>query len=129
MAEAMALGKPVIGTNYSGNTDFLSERTGFPVSFTLGLFKTAITFSDGQSWAEPDITSAADAMLQVFRNPAEREVRAASGKAFVDAHYGRANVGGSRHGGSRYSRDPPVTGSCRLIAQALAKRLDALEAL
>ena len=94
MAEAMALGKPVIATEYSGNTDFLSERTGFPVSFTLRPVQDGeYIFSDGQSWAEPDITSAADAMLQVFRNPGEREVRAASGKAFVDAHYGRANVG------------------------------------
>ena len=32
MAEAMAFGKPVIGTDYSGNTEFLSERTGFPVA-------------------------------------------------------------------------------------------------
>jgi glycosyltransferase involved in cell wall biosynthesis len=94
MAEAMALGKPVIGTNYSGNTDFLSERTGFPVSFTLRPVQYGeYIFSDGQSWAEPDVTWAAGAMLQVFRNPGEREVRAASGKAFVEAHYGRTNVG------------------------------------
>jgi hypothetical protein len=32
-------------------------------------------------------------MLQVFRDPAEREARAASGKTFVEAHYGRTNVG------------------------------------
>ncbi len=94
MAEAMALGKPVIGTEYSGNTEFLSERTGFPVSFTLRPVQDGeYIFSDGQSWAEPDVASAAEAMLLVFRNPAEREVRAASGKAFVEAHYGRTNVG------------------------------------
>jgi glycosyltransferase involved in cell wall biosynthesis len=94
MAEAMALGKPVIATNYSGNTDFLSERTGFPVSFTLRpVGDGEYVFSDGQSWAEPDIASAAEAMLQVFRDPAEREARAASGKTFVEAHYGRTNVG------------------------------------
>jgi glycosyltransferase involved in cell wall biosynthesis len=94
MAEAMALGKPVIATDYSGNTDFLSERTGFPVSFTLRPVQDGeYVFSDGQSWAEPNVASATDAMRQVFRDPAEREVRAASGKAFVEAHYGRTNVG------------------------------------
>jgi glycosyltransferase involved in cell wall biosynthesis len=94
MAEAMALGKPVIATDYSGNTDFLSERTGFPVSFTLRPVQDGeYVFSDGQSWAEPDVVSAAEAMLRVFRDPAEREVRAASGKAFVEAHYGRISVG------------------------------------
>jgi glycosyltransferase involved in cell wall biosynthesis len=94
MAEAMALGKPVIATDYSGNTDFLSAHTGFPVSFTLRPVQGGeYIFSDGQSWAEPDIASAAKAMLHVFRDSAEREVRAASGKAFVEAHYGRTNVG------------------------------------
>ena len=31
MAEAMAFGRIVIGTNFSGNADFLTEQTGFPV--------------------------------------------------------------------------------------------------
>jgi glycosyltransferase involved in cell wall biosynthesis len=35
MAEAMALGKPVIGTDYAGSTDFLSEETGYPVPYVL----------------------------------------------------------------------------------------------
>jgi hypothetical protein len=39
------------------------------------------------------MASAAEAMREVFRDPAERGVRAASGKAFVEAHYGRTNVG------------------------------------
>ena len=35
MAEAMSFGRIVIGTNFSGNTDFLTEQTGFPVPYTL----------------------------------------------------------------------------------------------
>ena len=31
LAEAMLLGKPAIGTDYSGNTDFLTEATGYLV--------------------------------------------------------------------------------------------------
>jgi hypothetical protein len=31
----MAFGKPVIGTDYSGSTEFLSKLTGFPVAYTL----------------------------------------------------------------------------------------------
>jgi hypothetical protein len=27
----LLLGKPAIGTGYSGNTDFLNDRTGYPV--------------------------------------------------------------------------------------------------
>jgi glycosyltransferase involved in cell wall biosynthesis len=31
LAEAMLLGKPVVGTAYSGNADFLDDTTGYPV--------------------------------------------------------------------------------------------------
>jgi glycosyltransferase involved in cell wall biosynthesis len=94
MAEAMAFGKPVIGTDYSGSTDFLSDRTGFPVSFTLRPLQPGeYIYSDGQSWAEPDEAAAAEAMQHVFYDRQECQRRAAAGKAFVEARYGRKNVG------------------------------------
>jgi len=94
MAEAMAFGKPVIGTNYSGSTEFLSELTGFPVSFTLRPVQPGeYFFSDGQSWAEPDISAAAEAMQRVFYDRQERQRRAGAGKAFVEVRYGRKTVG------------------------------------
>ena len=34
LAEAMLLGKPVVGTDFSGNTDFLTQDTGYPVKWT-----------------------------------------------------------------------------------------------
>jgi glycosyltransferase involved in cell wall biosynthesis len=94
MAEAMAFGKPVIGTNYSGSTEFLSACTGFPVPFTMRPVQPGeYIFSDGQSWAEPDAAAAAEAMQRVFHDQQERQRLAASGKIFVEAHYGRENVG------------------------------------
>jgi glycosyltransferase involved in cell wall biosynthesis len=94
MAEAMAFGNPVIGTDYSGSTEFLSEATGFPVPYTMRpVGPGEYIFSDGQSWAEPDAAAAAVAMQRVFRDPQERQRRAAAGKAFVQKHYGRHNVG------------------------------------
>jgi glycosyltransferase involved in cell wall biosynthesis len=94
MAEAMAFGKPVIGTDFSGNTDYLSNHTGFPVSFTLRPVEHGeYSFSDGQVWAEPDEAVATEAMRNVLHNLQERQRRAAAGKAFVEARYGRKNVG------------------------------------
>jgi glycosyltransferase involved in cell wall biosynthesis len=94
LAESMALGKPVIGTDYSGNTEFLSELTGFPVSFTMRPVQPGeYVYSEGQSWAEPDNEAAMEAMRRVFHDPQERQRRAAAGKAFVDTHYGRDSVG------------------------------------
>jgi len=94
MAEAMAFGKPVIGTDYSGSREFLSDRTGFPVSFTLRPVQPdEYVFAEGQSWAEPDDASALKAMQRVFYDEQERQIRAAAGKAFVETHYGRENIG------------------------------------
>jgi glycosyltransferase involved in cell wall biosynthesis len=94
MAEAMAFGKPVIGTDYSGSTEFLSERTGFPVAYRMGPVRRGeYVYCDGQSWAEPDKDAAVEAMRRVFYDPAERERRATAGKAFVEEHYGRPKIG------------------------------------
>jgi glycosyltransferase involved in cell wall biosynthesis len=94
MAEAMAFGKPVIGTDYSGNTDFLTEQTGFPIPYAMRAVEDGeYIFSHGQNWAEPDEAVAADAMRQVFSDPGERWRRASAGKALVEVRYGRENVG------------------------------------
>ena len=94
MAEAMAFGKPVIGTDYSGSTEFLSDRTGFPVAYGMRPVAAGeYIFSDGQSWAEPDPLAAAEAMQRVYYDRPERQRRAMAGKAFVEAHYGRENIG------------------------------------
>jgi glycosyltransferase involved in cell wall biosynthesis len=94
MAEAMAFGKPVIGTNYSGSTEFLSDRTGFPVSFTLRpVLPGEYIFSTGQDWAEPEESGAVAAMQRVFYDRQESQCRAAAGRALVAMRYGRENVG------------------------------------
>jgi glycosyltransferase involved in cell wall biosynthesis len=94
LAEAMALGKPVIGTDYSGSTAFLSDQTGFPVPYTLRPVEPhEYIFAYGQSWAEPDEGAAADLMRQVVEQPEETKRRAKAGQACVQSHYGRAAVG------------------------------------
>jgi len=59
-AEAMALGKPVIVTNFSGNTDFTHEHNSCIVNFSLiDVDKNEYAFGEGQKWADPDIEHAA----------------------------------------------------------------------
>jgi glycosyltransferase involved in cell wall biosynthesis len=94
MAEAMAFGNAVIATDYSGSTDFISERTGFPVDYTRRALRDGeYMYASGQSWAEPDEKSAVEAMRRTFYDQAERRRRAAAGKTFVQTRYGRENVG------------------------------------
>jgi glycosyltransferase involved in cell wall biosynthesis len=93
MAEALALGKPVIGTDYSGNHDFLSADTGFPVSYSLRrLMPGEYLMGEGQSWAEPDLRAAIEHMRTVFTDTAERQKRAARGKRYIAEHYSPQKV-------------------------------------
>ena len=94
MAEAMALGKPVIGTGYSGNTDFLSDVTGFPVPWELREVQPGeYPWSEGQSWADPDLLAAQEIMKRVFEDGNERHTRAEAGKAYIKKHYSQTEIG------------------------------------
>lgn len=75
LMEAMALGKPVIATAWSGNTDFMTARNSFPVPYTLvpahGSQTQYRSLYVGRNvqWAEPDIHAAADRMRLVAERP------------------------------------------------------------
>jgi glycosyltransferase involved in cell wall biosynthesis len=70
LAEAMALGKPVIGTAYSGNVDFMNPENSFLVDYTLTRVGAdcQIYPADGE-WAEPSVEHAAALMRQVYEDP------------------------------------------------------------
>jgi len=88
MAEAMALGKPVIGTGFSGNNDFLTTYTGFPVAFSMQPLKVGeYPFSEGQYWAEPDLQDAIKQLRYIANYPADRLRRASAGSEFVRSLY------------------------------------------
>jgi glycosyltransferase involved in cell wall biosynthesis/protein-tyrosine-phosphatase len=60
IAESMYLGKPVIATNWSGNTDFMSSENSCAVNYKLiKLEKDYGPYKLGQTWAEPDSEHAA----------------------------------------------------------------------
>ncbi|MES2712667.1 MAG: glycosyltransferase family 4 protein [Pseudomonadota bacterium] len=57
--EAMAHGLPVIGTNWSGNTDFMTEANSLPVPYSLVPVEDSAEIYSGSVWAEPDVAAAA----------------------------------------------------------------------
>ena len=80
IAEAMALGRPVIATGYSSNMDFMTPANSFPVRYTLRDITTADhhdqpllgeVYAPGQLWAEPDLDHAAELMQYVINHPAQ----------------------------------------------------------
>jgi glycosyltransferase involved in cell wall biosynthesis len=74
MAEAMAIGKPVIATGYSGNVDFMNRENSYLVDFTIGRVgaECEIYPPDGE-WAEPSIEHAAALMRHVCENAQDAE--------------------------------------------------------
>ncbi|WP_156901998.1 glycosyltransferase [Azohydromonas australica] len=66
LAEAMLFGKPVVGTGFSGNADFLTPDTGYPVKWKKRAVAVGeypfVEEEDGAWWAEPDVAHAARQM-------------------------------------------------------------------
>lgn len=84
LAESMYLGKPVIGTGYSGNLQFMNESNSCMVDYRLvDIPPGAYPHSDGQQWAEPDIDHAAHLMQKIAGDSAFRTQVAARGQEFI----------------------------------------------
>ena len=78
MAEAMASGKPVIATGYSGNLQFMTEANSFLVPWTPAPIPTGCEpYPPGGTWAEPDLEAAARLMRLVLE---DSELAAARGR-------------------------------------------------
>lgn len=105
LAEAMLLGVPVIATDWSGNTDFLDETTGWPIPHDLRpVGRGEYVYAAGSHWAEPRIEAAAvalrtiragnDPSIQRRTGAARQRILAVSGldvsalrvKALLDGH-------------------------------------------
>ena len=89
VAEGMALGKPVIATDYSGSTELVSPHTAWPVDFKLiPVGAGEYLFHHDQVWADADINHAAWQMRQVFEDRPEAARRAAAARANLKQEYG-----------------------------------------
>ena len=95
LAEAMAMGKAAIATDFSGNRDFLTPATGFPVPWQpvpVGPDDYPF-FIPGQVWAEPDIDAAAAIMRQLAADPARIATVGAAARRYIEAVHSPAAVG------------------------------------
>jgi glycosyltransferase involved in cell wall biosynthesis len=99
MAEAMLLGKPVVATGWSGNTDFMDGSNAALVPYRLASARDDRSVYRGL-WAEPDVAEAADILRSLADDPAARQVlgqRARkSALARLDGRHLVAALGGLR---------------------------------
>jgi glycosyltransferase involved in cell wall biosynthesis len=69
LAEAMAMGKAVVATNWSGNTDFMNSTNSYPVEFKLVEIEEGYgPYRKGNVWAEPNLNHAVESLKQVIEN-------------------------------------------------------------
>jgi glycosyltransferase involved in cell wall biosynthesis len=76
LAEAMLSGLPVIATAWSGQLDFCTEDTAWPVDYSLQRARSHIDVLDSV-WAEPDVEALARTLMDVFKAPIEERCRRA----------------------------------------------------
>jgi len=94
LAEAMYLGKPVIGTNWSANTDFMTQENSCPVHYTLAqIEKDQGPYRAGQIWADPDIEHAAWYMKLLVKDDEYRDRLGAAGQQTIRSEYSPAAIG------------------------------------
>lgn len=97
---AMALGVPVICTDYGGVTDFAKDDTAWMIP-SMGFSNPSVEdtkmFPDfeGIEWAEPDGIALRRIMREVFMDGSARRQRASNGAAIVASQYSWDSVFGS----------------------------------
>lgn len=70
LAEMMYLGKPVIGTGWSANMDFMTPDNSIPVRYMLKPLEQAVgVYPAGQLWAEADVEHAAKSLQRLLDDP------------------------------------------------------------
>ena len=94
IAECMALGKPVISTDWSAPAEFVTAHTGCPVKYTLTtIAQSRGPYSKGQVWAEPDVAHAAWWMKKLFADRALGVSLGAAARAAIAAQFSPAVIG------------------------------------
>jgi glycosyltransferase involved in cell wall biosynthesis len=80
IAEAMAFGKPVIATGYSGNLEFMRPEDSYLVPWSPTPIPEGLPYPAGSLWAEPDLDEAARLMRSVVDRTDEVQARALRGR-------------------------------------------------
>ncbi|CAN5364124.1 hypothetical protein BH11ACT1_BH11ACT1_06700 [soil metagenome] len=96
IAEAMAHGKPVIATAYSGNMQFMTDDNSFPVPSSLVPIGAGHEpYPADGTWAEPDVDAAAALMRLVVDDPALAAARGARAALDIRSRFS-AHAAGER---------------------------------
>lgn len=88
MAEAMALGRPVVATNWSANVEFMPGNAACMVDYDLIPVDNAYQWGQaGQRWADAHVDHAAEYLRRLADDPDYYERISLNGQRFIREHY------------------------------------------
>ena len=94
IAQSMLLCKPVIATNYSGNTDFTRPDNSCLVDYKLiEVKKGEYPYSKGQVWADPNLDQAASYIRRLVEDDTYRNTIAKAGRSYIKTNHNSEAVG------------------------------------
>lgn len=94
LAEAMFLGKPVIGTAYSGNMDFMTSDNSCLVDYEMiSVKENEYPCWNNQVWAEPNIKQASEFMSKIYTNPELARNLATRGQSSIKSQHSTGLIG------------------------------------
>jgi glycosyltransferase involved in cell wall biosynthesis len=94
VAEAMALGVPVIATDYGGTADFVTDAVGFPLRYRLvEIAQSHGPYTQGAVWSEPSREHLTGLLRAVAADPPAAAARGQRARAHMREAYSAAAVG------------------------------------
>jgi glycosyltransferase involved in cell wall biosynthesis len=94
ISDAMAAGKPVIATGWSGNMDYMNVANSFPVRYRPAeLDRNVAHYRAGETWAEPSIEHAAEILRYVYEHREEAAMRGAVARNDIRCGYSSNAIG------------------------------------
>lgn len=88
MLESMALSKPVIATNYSGNTEFTREDNSLLVDYKLiDAADSSGPYFAVKKWADPNIETAKEHLFKLYSDREFARKIGEKAKQFIDEYY------------------------------------------
>jgi len=92
--EAMALGKPTIGTAWGGNTEFMNEDVAYMIKVEQMIPSDASeVWLQGFKWAEPSVPDLRRIMRNIYNNPNEARERGKRAHEWIKTHFSVDVVG------------------------------------
>ena len=88
-AYALWYGQPVIATDYSGTRDICNNDTAYPVEYDLVPTRKNETIEPVKAarWADINVTTLGNAMLQVYEDRTDAKLRAKAGQELLQTVY------------------------------------------